>query len=51
VTSVLGFDDLRRSQALTMLVGIRYQGLLTDDEFSALSSATRSAIEMLLAAG
>ena len=45
------FDDLRRSQALTMLVGIRSQGLLTDDELSALSSETRSAIEMLLDAG
>jgi hypothetical protein len=42
------FNDPRRSQALTMLTGIRSEGLLTDDEFSALSPETRNAIEMLL---
>jgi hypothetical protein len=41
------FNDPRRSQALTMLTGIRSEGLLTDDEFSALSPETRNAIEML----
>jgi hypothetical protein len=45
------FNDPRRSQALTMLAGIRSEGLLTDDEFSALSADTRGAIEMLLGAG
>jgi hypothetical protein len=42
------FNDPRRSQALTMLTGIRSEGLLTDDEFSALSPETRNAIELLL---
>jgi hypothetical protein len=42
------FNDPRRSHALTMLTGIRSEGLLTDDEFSALSPETRNAIEMLL---
>ena len=44
------FNDPKRSQALTMLTGIRSEGLLTDDEFSALSPETRNAIEMLLGA-
>lgn len=42
------FNDPKRSQALTMLTGIRSEGLLTDDELSASSPETRSAIEMLL---
>lgn len=42
------FNDPKRSHALTMLTGIRSEGLLTDDEFSALSPETRGAIEMLL---
>jgi hypothetical protein len=45
------FNDPRRSQALTMLAAIRSEGLLSDDEFSALSPETRSALEMLLGAG
>ena len=42
------FDDLRRSQALTMLIGLRSEGLLSEEEFSALSPETRNIIEMLL---
>jgi len=42
------FNDPKRSHALTILTGIRSEGLLTDDEFSASSPATRGAIEMLL---
>lgn len=42
------FDDLRRSQALTMLIGIRAEGLVSDEELSALSPETRNVIEMLL---
>jgi hypothetical protein len=45
------FNNPRRSQALTMLAGIRSEGLLTDVEFAALSPDTRGAIEMLLGAG
>ncbi len=45
------FDDLRRSQALTMLAHIRLEGLLTEEEFSSFSQETRSAVEMLLGAG
>ncbi len=45
------FDNPRRSDALTMLAQIRSQGLLTEDEFSSLSSETRGAIQMLLGAG
>ena len=44
------FNDPKRSHALTMLTGIRSEGLLSDDEFSALSLETRNAIEMLLGA-
>lgn len=44
------FNDPKRSQALTMLTGIRSEGLLSDDEFSALSLETRNAIEMQLGA-
>ena len=44
------FNDPKRSHALTMLMGIRSEGLLSDDEFSALSLETRNAIEMLLGA-
>ncbi len=47
MTLVLGFNDLRHSQAPTMLVGAHFQGLLTGDEFPALISAKGSAIEML----
>jgi energy-coupling factor transporter ATP-binding protein EcfA2 len=42
------FNDPKRSHALTMLIGIRSEGLLTDDEFSTLSPETRNAIQMLL---
>jgi hypothetical protein len=45
------FNDPRRSRALTILAGIRSEGLLTDAEFSALSADTRGAIEMLLGEG
>ncbi len=45
------FDNPRRSHALTMLAQIRSQGLLTEDEFSSLSSETRGAIQILLGAG
>ena len=44
------FNDLKRSNALTMLARIRAAGLLTDDEFSHLSPETCSAIELLLGA-
>lgn len=42
------FHDPKRSHARMMLTGIRSEGLLTDDELSASSPKTRSAIEMLL---
>jgi hypothetical protein len=42
------FDNLKRSNALTMLVQMRSQGLLTADEYAGLSPETRSAIELLL---
>ena len=42
------FDDLKRSNALTMLARMRSAGLLTEDEFAGLSPETRSAIEFLL---
>ena len=45
------FNDLKRSNALTMLARIRSFGLLTENEFSALSPETRSAIKLLLGAG
>jgi hypothetical protein len=45
------FDNPRRSHALTILAQIRSQGLLTEDEFSSLSSETRGTIQMLLGAG
>jgi len=44
------FDDLRRSNALTMLARMRSEGLLMADEFSGLSLETRGAIQLLLAA-
>ena len=42
------FNDPKRSQGLTMLAGIRSEGLLTEEEFSSLSTEARSVIEMLL---
>jgi len=42
------FNDPKRSKALTMLAGMRSEGLLMTDEFSSLSAETRSAIELLL---
>jgi hypothetical protein len=44
------FNDRKRSNALTMLAGMRAAGLLSEDEFSSLSPETRSAIELLLGA-
>ncbi|HEY1898260.1 MAG TPA: hypothetical protein VGG49_00530 [Steroidobacteraceae bacterium] len=44
------FDDLRRSNALTMLARLRSEGLLMADEFSVLSPETRGAIHWLLGA-
>jgi hypothetical protein len=44
------FNDLKRSNALTMLARIRAAGLLTEDEFLSLSSDTRVAIELLMGA-
>ena len=41
------FDDLRRSNALTMLARMRSEGLLMADEFSGLSPETRDAIQLL----
>jgi hypothetical protein len=45
------FDDLKRSNALTMLAQMRSNGLLMEDEFSSLSPETRSAIELRLGTG
>jgi hypothetical protein len=45
------FDNLKRSNALTMLAQMRSKGLLMDDEYSSLSPETRSAIESLLGTG
>ena len=42
------FDNLKRSNALTMLAQMRSQGLLMEDEYSGLSPEARSAIELLL---
>lgn len=42
------FNDPKRSRGLTMLAGIRSEGLLTEEEFSSLSPEARSVIEMLL---
>jgi hypothetical protein len=42
------FNGLKRSQGLMMLARIRSVGLLTEDEFSSLSSETRDVIQMLL---
>jgi hypothetical protein len=44
------FDDLRRSNALTMLARMRSEGLLMADEFSGLSPEARGAIQLLLGA-
>jgi len=41
------FNDPRRSNALSMLAGIRSRGLLTDEEFSRFSPETRGIIEEL----
>ena len=43
-------NDPKRSNALTMLARIRAAGMLTEDEFSRLSSETRSDVELLLGA-
>lgn len=42
------FNGLKRSEGLMMLARIRSAGLLTEDEFSNLSSETRGVIQMLL---
>jgi hypothetical protein len=39
------FDDLKRSNALTMLARMRSVELVTENEFSSLSPETRSAIK------
>src|SRR5713226_9200382 len=41
------FDNLKRSNALTMLAQMCSAGLLTDDELSSLSSEARSVIDLL----
>ena len=42
------FDNLKRSNALTMLAQMRANGLLMEDEFSSLSPETRSIVQLLL---
>jgi hypothetical protein len=42
------FNDLKRSNALTMLARMRAASLLTEDEFSSLRPETRSKIDLLL---
>jgi len=42
------FDDLKRSNALTMLTRMRANRLLMEEECSSLSAETRNAIELLL---
>jgi len=42
------FNGLKRSQGLNMLARIRSAELLTEEEFSSLSSETRGVIQMLL---
>jgi len=42
------FNDLKRSNALTMLAGMRAARLLTQDQFSSLTPETRSGVELLL---
>jgi hypothetical protein len=44
------FNDPKRSNALVILLRIRSNGLLTEDEFATLSPETRNAIELLLGA-
>ena len=41
------FDNLKRSNALTMLAQMRSQGLLMEDEYFSLSPETRGTIELL----
>jgi hypothetical protein len=40
------FDDLKRSNRLTMLTQMRANGLLTDEECFSLSAETRNALEL-----
>ncbi len=42
------FNDLKRSNAFTMLARMRAARVLTEDEFLSLRPETRSAIELLL---
>jgi len=42
------FDDLKRSNAITMLTQMRANGLLTDEEYFSLSAETRNVVELLL---
>jgi len=42
------FDDPKRSDALTMLVQMCSNGLLTENEFSSLSAETRNTIGLLM---
>ena len=39
------FDDWKRSQALNILISWRLAGLLTEDEFNAFSSSTRTIVD------
>jgi hypothetical protein len=42
------FDDLRRSTALLRLLGIRSQGLLTDEEFARFSPEARAVVQPIV---
>ena len=41
------FDDMRRSKAFILLANIKESKLLTDEEFSELSSEAREAVESI----
>jgi hypothetical protein len=42
------FDDLRRSTALQRLLGLRSEGLLTDEEFARFSPEARAVVSAIL---
>ncbi len=42
------FNDPRRSTAFSQLLHMRYQGLLTDEEFARFSPETRAKVESLI---
>ena len=44
------FNDPKRSRALTMMVHMRAEGLMTDEEFAELTDGTQRALEILLGA-